>query len=618
MTKQEALKAYFGYDSFREGQEALIDALLSGHDALGVMPTGAGKSLCYQVPALVLGGVALVVSPLISLMKDQVAALKAAGVPAAYINSSLTLGQQREALRRAAAGAYRIIYVAPERLDVPEFLAFAKAAPLSLIAVDEAHCVSQWGQDFRPSYLKIADFVALLPKRPPIGAYTATATPQVKADMARLLKLNAPVTRVTGFDRPNLRLACLRPRDKFAALMDVVGRHAGESGIVYCQTRKGVEEVTERLTAEGISATRYHAGLGDEERMRNQDDFQYDRKAVIVATNAFGMGIDKSNVSFVAHYNMPRSMESYYQEAGRAGRDGSPAECVLLYGAQDVVTGRWMIEHSEPSPELTADEQAELFRRDMERLKQMTFYCTGRKCLRQFILNYFGEKAGGGCGNCSVCLGEAMEPEEENTAVSRAQTTGGAHARGGHTQGKLASHASHASAHTAKPTHRPFRGTARDALDEEAESLFAELKALRARLAAEKHVPPYVIFNDATLRDMAEKRPRDWEGFARVSGVGSRKRDRYGDVFLATICRREGVVYVPHAPQEEDDDGFDSDAVPSAGRAADNTGRPWNAAEDARLREEFESDATIAEMCEEHERSPFAIRARLRRLGLML
>ena len=416
MTAREALKTYFGYDRFREGQEALIGALLSGRDALGVMPTGAGKSLCYQVPALVLGGVALVVSPLISLMKDQVAALKAAGVPAAYINSSLTPGQQREALRRAATGAYRIVYVAPERLDMADFLAFAKAAPLSLIAVDEAHCVSQWGQDFRPSYLKIADFVAALPKRPPVGAYTATATLQVKADMARLLKLNDPVTQVTGFDRPNLRLRCLRPRDKFAALMDVVGRHAGESGIVYCQTRKIVEDVTARLCAEGVSATRYHAGLSDEERVRNQDDFQYDRKAVIVATNAFGMGIDKSNVSFVAHYNMPRSMESYYQEAGRAGRDGSPAECVLLYGAQDVVTGRWMIEHSEPNPELTADEQAELFRRDMDRLRQMTFYCAAKKCLRQFILNYFGEKArrvrqllrvprgGGGDGNGGGCF----------------------------------------------------------------------------------------------------------------------------------------------------------------------------------------------------------------------
>ncbi len=606
MTKQEVLKTCFGYDTFRDGQEPLIDALLAGRDALGVMPTGAGKSLCFQVPALIRTGVALVVSPLISLMKDQVAALKAAGVAAAYINSSLTAGQQREALRRARLGAYRIVYVAPERLDVPDFVAFAKAAQISLIAVDEAHCVSQWGQDFRPSYLKIADFVAGLPTRPPVGAYTATATPQVKADMARLLRLQNPETRVTGFDRPNLRLICQRPRDKFAALMRVVGRHAGESGIVYCQTRKAVEEVTARLLAEGIAATRYHAGLADDERMRNQDDFQYDRRAVIVATNAFGMGIDKSNVSFVAHYNMPRSMESYYQEAGRAGRDGSPAECVLLYGGQDVITGRWMIEHSEPNPELTQDEQAELFRRDMERLKQMTFYCNGKKCLRQYILNYFGEKAGGNCGNCSVCLGEPEQDAAEDRMAVSGATSGGAHARGGHAHAKPA-------AHTAKVP-RPH-----SAAEEDDGALLPLLKALRARLAAEKHMPAYIIFSDATLRDMAAKKPHTWDDFARVTGVGNNKRDRYGDAFLAVICREEGVVYEPHAAVEDDDDeGFDSDAAPAYGRAADNTGRPWSAAEDDRLREEFESDATIAEMCGEHERSPFAIRARLRRLGLML
>ncbi|HPS81717.1 MAG TPA: RecQ family ATP-dependent DNA helicase, partial [Candidatus Limiplasma sp.] len=343
MTKQECLKLVFGYDAFREGQEALIDQLLAGGDALGIMPTGAGKSVCYQVPALLREGVALIVSPLISLMKDQVAALKAAGVPAAYINSSLTPAQQREALRRAGLGWYRMVYVAPERLDVPEFQAFAQNASISLIAVDEAHCVSQWGQDFRPSYLKIADFIKHLPVRPPVGAFTATATPQVKEDMVRMLRLEKPLTVVTGFDRPNLRFANMKPTDKFAALMEIVRKHAGESGIVYCATRKTVEEVCERLKAEGVSATRYHAGLDDAERMRNQDDFQFDRCSVIVATNAFGMGIDKSDVSFVAHYNMPRCLENYYQEAGRAGRDGSPADCVLLYGGQDVMTARWML-----------------------------------------------------------------------------------------------------------------------------------------------------------------------------------------------------------------------------------------------------------------------------------
>ena len=584
MTKQEVLKTYFGYDTFRDGQEALIDALLAGRDALGVMPTGAGKSLCYQVPALMRPGVALVVSPLISLMKDQVAALKAAGIAAAYINSSLTAGQQREALRRAALGMYRIVYIAPERLDVPEFLAFARQAELSLVAVDEAHCVSQWGQDFRPSYLKIADFLERLPTRPPVGAYTATATPQVKGDMARLLRLQTPVTRVTGFDRPNLRLRCLKPRDKFAALMEVTRRHAGESGIVYCATRKAVEEVCQRLNAEGVTATRYHAGLADAERVRNQDDFQYDRVSVIVATNAFGMGIDKSNVSFVAHYNMPRSLESYYQEAGRAGRDGSPAECVLLYSGQDVITGRWMIEHNEPNPELSADAQAELFRRDMERLKQMTFYCACKRCLRQFILQYFGERVGDDCGNCSVCLGESVEIKVDEPAPQRRETV---------------------------KAPRPARPVEPEA------PLYTLLKEQRLKLAAEKRVPAYVIFSDATLRDMAARKPHTWEDFASVTGVGKRKRDLYGDAFLRVICQAEGFFYEPHR-EEEDDEDFDSDARPAGGLSGDQTGRPWTAGEDDRLRAEFESDATIAEMCEEHERSSFAIRARLRRLGLML
>ena len=321
----DKLRQYFGHEDFLPGQEQLIDAILSGRDVLGVMPTGAGKSVCYQLPALVLSGLTLVVSPLISLMKDQVAALKEAGVPAAYVNSSLTAAQQREVLRRAGAGAYRLIYVAPERLMTGSFLRFAEEQTISLLAVDEAHCVSQWGQDFRPNYLDIPAFVRHLARRPILAAFTATATAEVGADIVRLLELNNPFRITTGFDRPNLYFAVRREKNKLQWLKGYLQAHDGSSGIVYCATRKAVEQVCRALQDAGFAATRYHAGLDDEERRENQEDFAFDRARIMVATNAFGMGIDKSNVSFVIHYNLPKNIESYYQEAGRAGRDGAPA-----------------------------------------------------------------------------------------------------------------------------------------------------------------------------------------------------------------------------------------------------------------------------------------------------
>lgn len=353
MDKHEVLKRYFGHDSFRPGQEPLIDALLSGRDALGIMPTGAGKSMCYQIPALMLPGITIVISPLISLMKDQVASLKEAGVPAAYLNSSLTTGQMSLAMQRAEQGMYKIIYVAPERLEAVSFLRFSRNARISLVAVDEAHCVSQWGQDFRPNYLRIAEYLDALPVRPPVGAFTATATARVREDVVRLLQLRNPVLSTTGFDRANLYFEVCQPKSKYEALRSILYRKRGQCGIVYCATRKNVEEVTDKLLMDGFSAGRYHAGLSDEERQRCQEDFQYDRVAVMVATNAFGMGIDKSNVNYVIHYNMPRSMEAYYQEAGRAGRDGSEAECILLYSGQDIMTAKWMLEHSDPNPDLS-------------------------------------------------------------------------------------------------------------------------------------------------------------------------------------------------------------------------------------------------------------------------
>ena len=337
MDKYSILKQYYGHSAFRAGQEALIDAILSGRDALCVMPTGGGKSLCDQIPALLLPGITLVVSPLISLMKDQVAALKSAGVPAAYINSSLTGEQIRTVYARTRKGAYTLIYVAPERLETNSFLSLMQEMDVSFLAVDEAHCISQWGQDFRPSYLGIVDFINALPRRPIVAAYTATATKQVQSDILRLLQLQSPYRIVTGFDRPNLYFDVRRPKNKFSALAELIDERRGRSGIVYCATRAAVERVCDSQCDRGIAATRYHAGLTDEERQQNQDDFQFDRKTVMVATNAFGMGIDKSNVSFVIHYNMPKSLEAYYQEAGRAGRDGENADCVLLFALAAVL-----------------------------------------------------------------------------------------------------------------------------------------------------------------------------------------------------------------------------------------------------------------------------------------
>ncbi len=406
MDKLEMLKGFFGHTGFRTGQEELVDALLAGRDVLGVMPTGAGKSICYQLPALMLPGMALVVSPLISLMKDQVAALVQAGAPAGYINSSLTPGQCAEALRRAARGVYKLLYIAPERLLLPEILQLARQAEISLLAVDEAHCVSQWGQDFRPSYLQISQFVEQLPRRPAVGAFTATATAQVKEDMEKLLELRAPLRVTTGFDRPNLFFEVVRPKSKDRYLREFLSARQEQSGIVYCATRKLVESVCQGLNQQGVAATRYHAGLSDQERRQNQEDFVFDRARVMVATNAFGMGIDKSNVSFVVHYNMPKNMESYYQEAGRAGRDGEPAHCVLLFAPGDVRTARFLIDNASDNEALSEEEREQVRRQDLQRLERMTSYCCATGCLRAFLLSYFGEEAPASCGGCGNCVSE--------------------------------------------------------------------------------------------------------------------------------------------------------------------------------------------------------------------
>lgn len=416
MTKEEVLKKYFGYDSFRAGQETLVNGILSGRDTLGIMPTGAGKSLCYQIPALLMPGITLVISPLISLMKDQVTALNQAGIHAAYLNSSLTQGQYQTALRNLIQGRYKIVYVAPERLLTESFLWAASQIEISMVSVDEAHCISQWGQDFRPSYLKIPDFVEQLQVRPVVSAFTATATAEVREDIAAILGLQDPVTLVTGFDRKNLRFSVKQPADKMAATLAYIMEHPDECGIIYCLTRKTVEEVHNALVGRGFSATRYHAGLSDEERRENQEDFIFDRKEIMVATNAFGMGIDKSNVRYVIHYNMPKNMESYYQEAGRAGRDGLPSECVLFYSGQDVVTNQFFIDRMEAAEGMDEETAALVQERERERLKKMTFYCFTNECLRAYILRYFGEYGDNYCGNCSNCLTQFEEKDVSEMA----------------------------------------------------------------------------------------------------------------------------------------------------------------------------------------------------------
>ncbi len=416
--KYEVLKKYFGYDNYRTGQELLIDAVLDGRDVLGIMPTGAGKSICYQIPAVMLPGVTIVISPLISLMTDQVQALNQNGIRAAYVNSSLNEAQIAKVLRLASQGEYRIIYVAPERLETPTFMQFASEAPITMITVDEAHCISQWGHDFRPSYTKIRSFIDMFPQRPRVNAFTATATDIVRDDIISSLGLREPEVLVTGFDRENLYFGVKNVRgaaEKDRELLEIVGKHcsadgvgafahaADESGIIYCSTRKNVEAVCDMLREHGYSAERYHAGLSAEERNKNQDDFVYDRCSIMVATNAFGMGIDKSNVRFVVHYNMPQSMENYYQEAGRAGRDGEPAECVILFSPQDIMINKLLISHAGEGEDSSPEEIAAIRENAEKKLTSMTHYCQTSVCLREYILKYFGEDHAGSCGNCSSC-----------------------------------------------------------------------------------------------------------------------------------------------------------------------------------------------------------------------
>lgn len=604
MDKYQFLRSFYGYDSFRPGQEELVDGVLAGRDVFGIMPTGGGKSICYQLPGMMLPGITLVISPLISLMKDQVMALKAAGIPAAYINSTLSGPQMQAVYRNLLAGKYKIVYVAPERLDYPGFGAVSSNLRISLIAVDEAHCISQWGQDFRPSYLRIVQYIDQLPKRPVVGAYTATATAQVREDVERILKLRNPVRVLTGFDRPNLSFSVIHPMDRDKELLKLLRTRRNKSGIIYCGTRKNVESVCRLLQENGYSATRYHAGLDEAERSQNQEDFIHDRKPIIAATNAFGMGIDKSNVSFVIHYNMPKSIEAYYQEAGRAGRDGTEAECIMLFQQKDVELCRFLIENSNENEELDDFQLRAVRRRDYERLNAMVHYCRTKECLRGDILEYFGQQHPMNCGNCGNCLGEYEKKEitrEARMIISCAiqvkeklgysvgiaaiarilqgskekkllelglhilptygllKSTGRSDIRAMATkleeEGYLLTDPEHRGVSiTPKASDvlfrdekvwmlvrkeeqaiKPARTGDTVIVDELDQELYDELKRLRSRMAKEKAIPAYVIFSNATLADMARKKPTNLTRFKKVSGVGELKATWYGKEFINRI-----------------------------------------------------------------------------------
>ena len=601
MSTTQILKQYFGYDKFREGQEHLINSILKGQDCLGIMPTGAGKSICFQVPALMMDGITLIISPLISLMKDQVNALTQAGISAAYINSSLTESQISLALDKAKNGVYKLLYVAPERLLTYDFLEIAKSIQISMLTVDEAHCISQWGQDFRPSYAKIPEFIAKLSHRPILSAFTATATPKVREDIISLLNLKEPTVLVTGFNRENLYFEVQKPKNKFKALIEFLQDKKDKSGIVYCSTRKNVEAVCQNLIDNGYNASRYHAGLADRERYKNQDDFLFDRVQIMVATNAFGMGIDKSNVSFVVHYNMPKDIESYYQEAGRAGRDGELAKCILLYSGQDVRTNLWLIENARDVEYPDKETEEILKERDRKRLREMTFYCATSDCLRSYILKYFGETPQNFCGNCGNCKSNyetvdiTIDAQKILSCVCRMKERYGV---------KMVIDVLRGSKNE-KITRLGFDKLSTYGISEKSESqlrdminhlilnnfllktdaeypllvlgeransllqgrekvtmkltkekeklvenikkpklvklvdkgLFEKLRVLRYQIAKEQKVPAFTVFSDSTLTDMCMKIPKTVEEMLDVSGVGQVKLERYGRRFLEVISQ---------------------------------------------------------------------------------